>query len=86
MKKKYCGVIGDAIIKACNYGSNLTTLIWNFDLQKSPSTAKKFLIDLVDTENIRLNHISMTGVFNTKDNRDLMRKIYDDSGIELILF
>ena len=83
MKKKYCSIISDAIIESCSQGSKLSTLIWNFDMQKTPSTGKKFLYNLVRiNESIRIGHICMTGVFMMKDTRDEIRAMYKKSGIE----
>ena len=86
MKKKNCAIIVDAIADSVNSGSRLNTILWNFTLQKTTSNAKNLITKLADAKNCSLKHLSLTGTFQSKENRDAMRELLKDSGIELVLF
>ena len=43
MEKQYFKQVCDSIIKGVKNGSKLQTLVWSYDLRKSPSITKSFL-------------------------------------------
>ena len=64
--------------------------MWNYDLQKSPSAAKKIITMLASKQKEnrnKLTSITMSGVFMSKANRDEMRKLFpEECSIKLSLF
>lgn len=86
MRKKFFPEVTEALLESLNSDSKLETLIWNYDLSASNSTAKTFLTDLGKSKSAHLKKVSMTGVFQSQVNRHEVRDLFTDRGINLELF
>lgn len=86
MKSKHFETVAEAIAKS----SSLESLVWNYDMQKSTSTAKKIITMLAQKQKDPRNNlrsITMSGVFMSKKNRDEMRALFpEDCGMKLSVF
>lgn len=86
MKKRYMQSVADSIIKSCGNGSNLETLIWNYDPSSSPTIAKNFIEAIEKLDKTNLKEIKMCGVFTVMKTRRSLTKQLKAKGINLVLF
>jgi len=86
MRKKHFKQVCDSIITGMKHGSRLHTLVWSYDLGKSPSITRTFLKELADLKVTNLKEIVMNGVVNDRKTRKDLIKMLGDSGIKLVLF
>lgn len=86
MRKKHFVEVTDTIIETLKNGSGLKELIWNYDLAASNTCAKNFLQQLYEMETSTLRVVSLKGVFQSRENRENMRQLFEDREVTLQLF
>ena len=86
MKKKNCQKVCPVIVDVLGKGHKLESLVWNYDLQCSSTTAFGFLEELKKVENMQLKKITMVGVFALRENRKTIRQKFEGRNIVAELF
>lgn len=86
LKKKFAGELANSLLQSIQNGSKLETLMWNYDLTCSNSTALRFLNSLAEIEHSSLKEVQMLGVVQLKTNRSNIERKFKNSHIKLELF
>jgi Ran GTPase-activating protein (RanGAP) involved in mRNA processing and transport len=81
-----CTIICTAIIKALNSGSMLTRLAWNYDLERSPTTARQFLARLSSANLSNLKAFELEGVVQGRSERAQHVSKFKQKGVTLTLW
>lgn len=79
LKRKHVPLVKDALVAALNSGSKLRELIWNYDLSCSPTQSTAVATALSQTQSIDLKSVEMVGVFQSQQNRNDIRKLFNAS-------
>ena len=89
MTRSNCKLIAQALIESFKSGSQLKHLEWNYVLSCSPTTAQTFLSDLSaalkSLPKVTLEKVSMSGIFQLKENRDKVRDLFKAAGLNVQL-